>query len=239
MRSWLTVLLAVTGYLLTACSQRSVDVKPPLPDWSGAWSSEDTPQVGNPGSGKDAPLNPKYASGRAMLTPGTGAAAHCVDPGMPAVMDHGVTFEFVFSPDRVTLIFQSGVIRRIYTDGRPHPDPANLYFNAEGHSIGHWEDSTLVVDTIGMDPKAELFRSSNMTVTKNTHIVERIFRKDPSTIQIDTTITDPALFTQVYSYSWSYGNVGNIDDFPTGCAQNNRDNGATVDLTPPPEGATL
>jgi len=234
-----TALVIGMGCLLAACSRQPANEKPvaaALPDWSGAWSSEETPQVGDPGSAKVAPLTSKYESGRAMLAPGAGAAAHCADPGMPAIMDHGVTFEFVFSPGRVTLLFQSGVVRRIYTDGRVHPGPDQLYFNAEGHSIGHWEGETLVVDTIGMDPKAEMFRSSPMAVSTNTHIVERMHRKDATTLQIDTVVTAPDLFTKPYSYTWAYGNVGDIDNFPTGCAQNNRDNGAQVDLTPPSQG---
>jgi hypothetical protein len=33
--------------------------------------------------------------------------------------------------------------------GRKHPDDPDLTFN--GHSIGHWEGDTLVVDTVGED----------------------------------------------------------------------------------------
>ncbi len=39
---------------------------------------------------------------------------------------------------------------QIYTDGRPHPkDPNPAWY---GHSIGHWEDDTLVVDRVAFDP---------------------------------------------------------------------------------------
>ena len=47
-------------------------------------------------------------------------------------------------------------MRRIYLDGRPHPkdfDPSYV-----GHSIGHWEGDTLVVDTIGFKPQAILLQ---------------------------------------------------------------------------------
>ena len=40
--------------------------------------------------------------------------------------------------------------RHIYLDGRKHP--ANWIPNPQGHSVGHWENGTLVVNTIGLTP---------------------------------------------------------------------------------------
>jgi hypothetical protein len=39
------------------------------------------------------------------------------------------------------------VPRRIYMDGRGHPPVEEMLPRWEGHSIGHWEGDTLVVDT--------------------------------------------------------------------------------------------
>ena len=39
--------------------------------------------------------------------------------------------------------------RTIYMDGRKHPDNAETFVT--GHSIGRWEDDTLVVDTRNFD----------------------------------------------------------------------------------------
>ena len=36
-------------------------------------------------------------------------------------------------------------------DGRSHPDPANWNPAWYGHSVGHWEGDTLVVDTVGFN----------------------------------------------------------------------------------------
>jgi hypothetical protein len=43
------------------------------------------------------------------------------------------------------------VPRRIYTDGRGHPPAEDMLPSWEGHSIGHLEGDTLVVDTIGVN----------------------------------------------------------------------------------------
>jgi hypothetical protein len=39
--------------------------------------------------------------------------------------------------------------RRIYIDGRRHPPVDELLPTFNGHSIGHWDGDTLVVDTVG------------------------------------------------------------------------------------------
>jgi hypothetical protein len=45
--------------------------------------------------------------------------------------------EFLFTPGRVTLTNERGLIRRIYTDGRPMPTGVNP--TNTGWSIGRWE----------------------------------------------------------------------------------------------------
>jgi hypothetical protein len=64
--------------------------------------------------------------------------------------------EILFTPGRVTMLGESdgNRLRRIYTDGRPHPDTPDPTFH--GHSIGHWEGDTLVVDTVDILPQAPL-----------------------------------------------------------------------------------
>jgi hypothetical protein len=215
-----------------------------LPDWSGAWGLDDqsfakTVSDSTGRNPNDPPLTPAYAALRA----GNGAAnngqgppggvqtnsVNCIPDGVPGIMTAPFAFEFILSPGRVTILPENNEVRRIYTDGRPHPDDPDPTF--EGHSIGHWEGQTLVVDTIGMLPQAELF--VGLHVTEHTHVVERIFRRDAQTMQIDTTVTDPAIFTSPWHYTRTYkhSDAGMIEYV---CEQNNRDRNWKIDLTPPP-----
>ena len=68
---------------------------------------------------------------------------------MPGIMMVGqYPIEFLFTPGRVTTHHEAWMqLRSIWTDGRKHPDDWDPTFY--GHSIGHWEGSTLVVDTVG------------------------------------------------------------------------------------------
>lgn len=228
--------LAVCSGSATAAKSSSA-----LPDWSGAWSFEARPAQGPPPAVIGAlppgiPLTPKYEASRAEAEAqyghGGGRMAKCLPAGMPGVMVHGMAFEFVVTPARVTMIFQDGEVRRIFTDGSKHPPRNELYQNIQGHSIGHWEGSTLVVDTIGMTSHAELFHTLGLTVTPQTHIIERMHRKDANTFQIDTTVIDPAIFTKPYVYSRLFGDA-RLGDFEVSCTEHMRDTEDDIDLTPP------
>jgi hypothetical protein len=83
-----------------------------------------------------------------------------------------------------------------------HPD--GLQPSYVGDSIGHWEGDVLVVDTIGYNGLAELDARGQPT-SPQLHTVERIApTADGSSIDIETTVTDPAYYTQpfVIKRSW-------------------------------------
>ena len=102
-----------------------------------------------------------------------------------------------YTPGRVTLLGESdgNRIRRIYTDGRPHPDDPDPTFH--GHSIGHWEGDTLVVDTVGIMPQAFIAVSEAAGVPNNgdMHIIERIHLAAPDILHDDLEIIAPKVLT--------------------------------------------
>jgi hypothetical protein len=75
------------------------------------------------------------------------------------------------TPEQITLEFQSDGDRRIIHMHAEHP--AGLTPSKNGHSIGHWEGETLVVDTIGIDETSALDRYGTPH-TADLHVVERI-----------------------------------------------------------------
>ena len=84
--------------------------------------------------------------------------------------------------------------RVIDLTGKPHPPASMRYLT--GHSIGHWEGKTLVVDTTNY-MKDGNFRNS----TPNMHLVERFTREDAETLRYEFTITDPAVWTKPFTAS--------------------------------------
>jgi hypothetical protein len=102
--------------------------------------------------------------------------------------------EVIQSPGRVMLVYEfNHFIRQIWTDGRPHnTDLGNTWF---GDSIGKWEGDTLVVDTIGINDKSWIDRAGHPH-SDQLHVVERMRRVDPATMQIDLTFEDPKAYTK-------------------------------------------
>jgi len=102
-----------------------------------------------------------------------------------------------------------------------------------GDSIGQWEGETLVVDTVGVRPEAELFMTGNLHATEHTHIIERMKKTGPSTFRVWTTVIDPEIFTRPYHYTGTYQTVDVEMPSADDCEFNTRENGSSVNLTPP------
>lgn len=174
-----------------------------LPDWSGTWFPVISDQVAqirtNP-----PPWTPAAAAQIRQLTQEEldgrprGLFVNCLPEGMPSWMliSHNA-FEALLTPGRVTLLGESdgNRLRRIYTDGRPHPDDPDPTFH--GHSIGHWEGGTLVVDTVGILPEAYLAISEAVGIPNDggMHVVERLHLADPATLEDELEITAPHVLT--------------------------------------------
>lgn len=203
-----------------------------LPDWSGTWLGSST-MFNTPGG--SAPLT-AMALARNQQTKAAADAGEylvaqerCAPRGMPLVMSGShAAFEFLFTPGQVTIIPETNEVRRIYTDGRTHPDDPDPSYN--GHSIGHWEGATLVVDTIAMLPEVELL--AYLPQTGKTQVRERIFKNEDGTLQIDTTVTDADLLTRPWSYTRLYKrSKASMAEFI--CTQGSQSNSTGYDLTPP------
>src|ERR1700749_2169368 len=90
--------------------------------------------------------NPKAAAQIAKLAAAEkagdpkGLFVNCLPESMPSWMliTHNA-LEFLYAAGRVTVLGESdgNRLRRIYTDGRPHPADPDPPFH--GPSIGHWE----------------------------------------------------------------------------------------------------
>jgi hypothetical protein len=87
-------------------------------------------------------------------------------------------------------------MRRIYMDGRAHPqDPDPTLY---GHSVGHWEGDTLVVDVTDFNGETWLDRIGNFN-SDELHLVERWSYVDRNTIRYRATFNDPKVYTKPWS----------------------------------------
>jgi hypothetical protein len=142
-------------------------------------------------------LTPEYAA-KAKAQPGAPpdeSAANCLPPGLPGIMTQPYPYEILMTPGQVTIISEAYTqVRHIYTDGRPLPEEPDPTFY--GTSVGHWENNTLVVETVGFE---QVPRGLSFPYSDKMKIVERFRMADIDTVMIETTITDPEALTMPYS----------------------------------------
>ena len=149
------------------------------------WKPEILPQVQR--------LIAEEKAGRPFLV-----LSHCLPHGMPSwmLMTHNA-FEWLTTPGRVTMLGEvdGSRMRRIYMDGRGHPDDPDLTLH--GHSIGHWDGDVLVIDTTAIAPQAYIAPSEAVGIPNNgdMHIVERLHLAKPNVLHDDLEITAPKVLT--------------------------------------------
>ena len=189
--------ISVPGLL--ACCLSACATQQALPDWSGWWG------LNNPynleiSRFQPPPLRPDDLA-KLRTTPARDVEAdpfrYC-RPRQFLGYSGGFTesVEFLFTPGRVTLTNESGLIRRIYVDGRTLPTDVEETYT--GTSVGHWEGETLVVETVGINPDERYPESAypgSMPIGKGVRITERIALKDADTLEFDIETIAPELFT--------------------------------------------
>jgi len=144
-------------------------------------------------------------------------AANCIPYSTPHLMTLApYRFEFTIEDDRVVINAEFfNVVRTIYTDGRTHPENGERL--NQGHSIGHWEDETLVVDTtlFADDPSGNM---RGIPSGAQKHAIERFRLSDDGTqLIIDYVIDDPEYLLEptIGTSVWDYAADGEM--LPFGC----------------------
>jgi hypothetical protein len=183
-------------------------VPEPGHDLSGVWNAssglyqfaaftKDEPPMTPWGNERYAAARPSQGPHGVKLEETNDRVYKCQPPGMPYIYIQLFPMQIIQTPAEVIEVFEyDHIVRHIYIDGRKHP--ANLKPSYNGHSIGHWEGDTLVVDTIGLNGKNWLDRVGHPESTRM-HILERIHRVDQKTLQVDLTYDDPDSYTKPWS----------------------------------------
>ena len=148
--------------------------------------------------------------------------ARCKPSGGPREFVTPYGFEIVEMPElQRVYIFDIGgphTYRIIYMDGRSHPK--DLIPSYYGHSIGHWEGSTLVVDAIGFNEKFWMSRDG-LPHTDRLHLIERFTRVDPRTLKYEVTIDDPGAYTATWTSGFNLRWQDGLELFEYVCQDNN------------------
>jgi hypothetical protein len=197
---------AITGAAVVMAGTLTVCSASAEPDFSGVWipdvRDQHRQETANMPPWKPEALSQvqhlitEQDAGRPFLV-----LSHCLPHGMPSWMliPHNA-MEVLATPGRITMLGEGdgNRLRRIYTDGRPHPEDPDLTMH--GHSIGHWDGDTLVIDTVGIVAQAFIAISEAVGIPNNgdMHIVERLHLAAPNVLHDDMEITAPKVLTATW-----------------------------------------
>ena len=161
---------------------------------------------------------------------------YCLPPGIPRMMNTPFPMQIYQMPDRILQVYEGGahMWRIIYMDGREHPKGDKLNPTYLGHSVGHWEGDTLVVDVVGFNDRTWLDAAGHPH-TEQLHVIERYTRQETDTLHYEATIDDPGAYTKPWTVGWKVRWQPDWDPLEYICQENNRDvgvNGHMVGLKP-------
>jgi hypothetical protein len=126
----------------------------------------------------------------------------CGVRSVPIYFGPAYHFQIVQTPRTVVQLIERMHLYRIFQIGAEHSDDV---MNGEklsflGDSVARWDGDTLVVDTRGLNEKTAVGTDEGAFTggfrhSPKLHLVERIRRIDYDTLEIESTLEDPDLFT--------------------------------------------
>jgi len=177
------------------------------PDISGTyWATQYSAKIQIVGGG-DLPLTAAgkaaYDANIAGLKDGSitdAAREYCVPDGLPRILATPYPFEIIQAPPgQITVVYELNHEVRAIAMDKPLPSDQELipypYYN--GHSVGHFEGDTLVIETAGFNEKT-FIDETGAPHTDELHTLERVRRVGPTQLENVITVHDP----QYYTHDW-------------------------------------
>ncbi len=193
---------------------RTADGKP---DFSGMWYPFRVIDAGKP---EFLPWAAALFEKRTRENTKDAPNAKCL-PRSAALMGGVYPFKWVQTPAEMILLFEDWVPshREIFLDGRAHPKDLYTWL---GHSVGHWEGDTLVVDRVGFNNEGWL-ENAGHPQTDKLHLIERFRRVDRGHLEVEMLIDDPGTFARPWTLKGVYDAAPEEELREFICDENNTD----------------
>ena len=218
-------LLLIT-HALHAAEPARAEVFAQLPDWSGIWVRDGAlGDIGVSGYatrsslaewlllGFGAPYTPEVRARFERELPQIMAYSATVTTqawGYPLMMDTSTPLQFLITPEETLILNFYREARHVYTDGRALPAEADRWPTPWGESIGHWEDDTLVIETVSVQQPG-IFNIRLPLLSEGARYVERIRMTAPDRLESEFTVHDPATLTEPWVVQLVYKPAEGMD----------------------------
>ena len=139
----------------------------------------------------------------------------CQPMGIPRQGAPGRIFQ---TENDITLLYGRGGdggggypdFRVIATDGRPFDERQIIQTKYTGHSVGHWQGDTLVIESIGFTPATWLARGGFFH-SEDMKVIEKFTRKGDQLLY-EVTVEDPEVLLQPWVQTPVLLTTGGEDD---------------------------
>lgn len=184
--------------------------------WESPWPGDQLPKPGEPPHPAEVgppPLKPEFlakwqaaqkaaadASAKGLPVAGQNVT-ECLPPGFPSMMGPSFPMEVISTPKQINMTQEAySQTRRIYLNRKQMAlDDAEPQFY--GHSVGHWEGNTLVVNTIGVKERVKMRGAPHSAAMR---VDERMYPTGPDTFEDKITVIDPEYLTQPWTFTYHY-----------------------------------
>jgi len=218
-----TAALAVLGLATRAGAE--------VPDLSGIWWATQYHAGIELVGGGDLPFTDEgkaaYDLNAAGLRDGSitdAARRFCVPDGVPRVLATPYPFEIVQAPPgQVTIIFElNHQLRTVALDQAFDDRQLATFPYYNGHSIGHYEGDTLVIETAGFNEKT-FIDATGVPHTADVRTTERLRRIGETQLEDVVTVTDPAYYKRPWQARFVYARRTDVRIEDYVCGEPHRD----------------
>ncbi|BBH33348.1 hypothetical protein [Pseudomonas sp. St290] len=208
------VLVTVAGMCNAAASKTQHDKRP---DISGTWErtpddwfGENPDEPVHPGGPMDlkepyasqyAELKKKQAAANEAGTPLATTSSKCLPEGMPTLMAALFPIQIIHDDKQVVVLgeYLQQVRRILLNEAMPPKEKLDPKY--QGHSRGHWEGDTLVVETQRVRTDVTFYDVPHGADMK---IIERIRLRGPDHLEDQVVIEDPQVLNTPYRFTFDY-----------------------------------
>lgn len=149
----------------------------------------------------------------------------CTPDGVPRALQSPYPFEIVQTHGQIHILYEINKIIRLVTMDEPLPDDDTLEIFPwySGHSVGRWEEDTLIIETGGFKNYTFL-DNLGAPHSYGLRVTER-YRKinDGSALEVIVDIHDPAVFTEDWSARFVYDARPDLRIMDWNCGEVHRD----------------
>jgi hypothetical protein len=197
------------------------------PDFSGVWVGAGP--IGDISMGllpgEEIVLLPEAEALMKSRMAGEDPEARCLPTGVPRIAPY--PWRLVQAPaygkaTHLFFLYEGNIhsFRQIFMDGREHPD--DLEATWYGHSVGHWEGETLVIETVGFN---DLFWFDFVGHPHTTQLrtVERYTRPKIGELEVVTTVYDPGAYAKPFTVKFRHTLRPGWELMEYICNENNQD----------------